>query len=330
MGANEKTQNALKLVEKGEALKKRGNLKEAIVCYKEAIEFDPECWKAYFRLSSAYKDARMRDEELNILRDALQIARGDQERAMTLNNLSDPLLFYEKIEDAIACLEQAVILEPDSSLYRGNLCGVLVREGEFQRSLDPLQRLRELAGDDDPGYLFNLGRSEAGFGHYGEAVIIFEKLAELYPDRKYAWRELARVYVELGWYADAERVCEDKMGYGLASCLILADMRHRTGRKQEAAAMTRKALEKMKGPSYFEEVRWHYCNRASHKELMAFVQNIAGKLGGTPWPHWILARLAVILDDIDMVRDQLHEVMDLDATLRPALETDDYFQHINI
>ena len=42
MGANEKTQNALKLVEKGEALKERGSLKEAIVCYKEAIEFDPE------------------------------------------------------------------------------------------------------------------------------------------------------------------------------------------------------------------------------------------------------------------------------------------------
>jgi tetratricopeptide (TPR) repeat protein len=325
-----KTQKALEMVEKGRAAEEHGQPAEAIACYKEAIEIDSDCWKAYFRLSSAYRDTRIRDEELNTLRDALEIPQSDQERAIMLNNLSDPLLFYGKVEEALSCLEKAISLEPNSAVCWGNLGSTLVREGEFKRSLAPIERQRELAGDDASGYLLNLGRAEAGLGHYGEAVMAFERLTELHPDRKYSWRELAKVYVELGWYDDAENICKDKLGNGMASYLIRADIRYRTKRKGEAATMTQKALENMREPSYFDEVRWHYCNRVSHQELMMFVRYIAEKLEGTPWPHWILARLATILDDHDVVREQLREVLSIDATLRTNIESDDYFQNIDL
>lgn len=323
-------QAALELVEKGENFARYGQKEKAIARYKKAIEAEPGLWKAYFKLSSAYKDTRMRREELDTLQSALTICQTDKERAMTLNNLTDVLSFFGEYEDAIMCLEQAITLEPESSIYWGNLCGMLIRGREYQRSLMPLKQLKELVGDETLTYLYNSGMAYFGLGHYAKAAINFEKCVELQPERKYLWRYLAKVYVELERYTDAEYICHERMRSGLASYLILANIRCRTGHKVEAAAMTQKALEAMGKPSRFDEVRWHYCNRMSHYELMESVQSIAQKLDDAPWPHWILARLAAVLDDTDMIKEQLHEILNIDETFRPNLEIDDYFQNLDI
>jgi tetratricopeptide (TPR) repeat protein len=324
------TQIASRLLEKGENLGRYGQIREAIAFYNAALRLNPEFWKAYFKLSSAYRDVRMRREELSTLQYAITVARTDRERSVILNNLSDVLSFYGNVDEAVMCLEQAMALEPENALYMGNLCAILVREKEFQRSLTLLQQLRDLVGDSASQYLSNLGMAKSGLGQYAEAAAIFEKFVELYPERKYIWRELAKVYVELERYEDAERVCREEMRPGLASYLILADARCRTGRRMEAAEMTQKALKTMKPPSYFDDVRWHYCNRVSHQELMAFVRDIAKRLDETPWPRWILARLAVILDDVETIQEELQEVLSLDETLKPAVQTDAYFQNIHL
>ena len=44
----------------------------------------------------------------------------------------------------------------------------------------------------------------------------------------------------------------------------------------------------------------------------------------------ILARLAVILDDLDVVQERLRKVLAIDSTLRTNMEADDYFQNIDL
>ena len=324
MSAKRRKEQALELIDNAELLRRDGQIKAAIAMYQEATKLDPGLWRAYFELASVYRDSRMRHEELNTLRKALKIVQTDHERAATLNNLSDVLSFFGDVEQAGVCMEQAVALEPQNALCWGNLCGLLIRERDFQSAIEPLQRFLKLSGDDATYYEM-LGRIEAGLGHYTEAVAAYEQSVDREPNRVWVWRELAKAYVEAGCYEDAERVCKQRLRPGLASHLILADIHCRIGSKEDAAIFTQKALETMGPPSAFEEVRWHYCNRTSHWELMEYVRDIAGKLEGVPWPHWISARLAAVMDDIDTVQEQIRKVLALDTRLRSGLEKDEFF-----
>ena len=58
---------------------------------------------------------------------------------------------------------------------------------------------------------------------------------------------------------------------------------------------------------------------------MEYVRDITEELAGVPWPHWISARLAAVLDDVDAVQEQIRKVLDLDTRLRSDLEKDDFF-----
>lgn len=324
MGTERRKEQTLDLIDKAELLRRDGQIKAAIAMYQKVTKLDPGLWRAYFELASVYRDSRMRHEELNTLRNALTIVQTDHDRATTLNALNDVLSFFGDVRQARVCMEQAVNLEPQNTLWWGNLCGFLIRERDFQSSIEPLQRFLELSGDDAT-YYYMLGRIEAGLGHYTEAVAAYEQSVDREPNRIRVWRELAKAYVEVGCYEDAERVCRQRLRPGLASHLILADIHCRIGRKENAAILARKALEAMGPPSVFEEVRWHHCNRTSHQELIEYVCSITEKLEGVPWPYWIFARLAAVMDDIDTVQEQIRKVLDLDIRLRSDLEKDVYF-----
>ena len=104
--------------------------------------------------------------------------------------------------------------------------------------------------------------------------------------------------------------------------MIQADVERRCGDDEKARARLKEALEAMSGPEAFEEVRWHYCNRQSHRELTAFVRQLTASLPSCAWGHWILARLLSVLDDHAAAAAEADRTVGLAPDLRQSLKAD--------
>lgn len=282
---------------------------------------------AYSNLAERHKAERRREEELLARRRVLGVAESDGERAAALVNLADPLSYFGRTEEALDCLREAASLRPHESFYWLNLAAYLIREGRAVDGLEALGSIEEMAGQD-AAYWMWVGRAKRLLGRQDEAVEAFRRSVALNPNAEHVWRDLAMALVEMGRYSEANEICEGRLRPGLVSHLIQADIESRKGDRTVACALVRQGLDAMSGPEAFEDVKWHYCNRQSHLDLIAFVRQLAAALPGCPWGHWILARLLSVLGDRSAATDEVSEMVRLTPGLAEAWKTDPYLRGI--
>ena len=281
----------------------------------------------YAELAEDCKARRRRDEELAMRRRALQAACTAGERAAALCNLADPLAYFGRMDEALQCLREALSLEPAAALHTRNLAAYLVRHGQAMEALEVLGRADQDVSDNAVYWMWR-GRASMLLERWADAIAAFRRTVALNPSAEHVWRDLAVALVEAGQYEEAGGIAEGRLRQGLASHLILADIERRLGHAESACALVKTALDAMAGPDAFEEVRWHYCNRRSHLELVAYVRRLAGVLPECPWTHWILARLMSILGDRDAVAAETREVVRLKPQAEKQLAGDPYLAHV--
>lgn len=272
--------------------------------------------------ADAHREARRRHRELAMRKKALTAARTDAERALALNNLADPLAFFGRAPEALAALREAAESAPKEAVYWLNLASYLIREGDADAGLDALERARHLSAGGDAYWLW-LGRARMLQGRHGEAANAFEQAAQASPSGRHIWRDLALAHLAAGRDDEAERVRREKL---LTAYLILARIACRKGKRDQACSMAKEALEAMGGPEQFEEVRWHYCNRRSHEDLIAFVRQVAAEMPSCPWPHWVLARLLAVLADRSSSAAEAREAVRLAPVAGDAIAADPFCQ----
>lgn len=316
--------NFTELIQCGRQLHESGNFDEAIKIFLQVVQIAPDNFDVYFSLAESYRISNRRHEELETMQKALSVSKTNDERAKALNNLSDPTAYYGYIEEAIGYLREAVSLFPDSAFYWMNLAGFLIREKNAIEGIELLERVKKLLEEDNHGYFMWLGRARMILGQYDAAVRAYERAVELKPEVSYLWRDLVMAYVDAGQYEKARQVCQTKLHQGLAYHLILARIACRIGDFLEARILTKKALEAMSDPSAFEDVKWHYCNRKSHEELIEYVKSISDAIPDCLWTHWILARLYSVLNDESSTTSEIKKALDIDPAITVSIKNDVY------
>jgi arylsulfatase A-like enzyme/Flp pilus assembly protein TadD len=259
----------------GNFLKKAERDAEAIAAYKQALALDPEHRESLFRLALAYKDqGRLKDARTGFerartldpkngrvlwqladialrerrfedaeaaLKDALG---GEVERERFLLKLGECYLEQRRLEDAEKALRDAIAVRSTLETAHFNLGLVYEERGEPEQAIAAYEK--ELAAHAKAyRAAFNLAKLLQKAGRPREALERFRQAATLAPDFAIGRLYLAKVLLDTGDLAGAER--EAKAGLALkpeASLAplghyVLADVYSRQGRLAEARAEQR-------------------------------------------------------------------------------------------
>ena len=99
-------------------LKAKGQLEEAIACYREAIRFKPGYVMAHRHLGNALLEKGQLDEAVACCR---EIVRLRPDYAPAYSNLGNTLRRNGQLDEAIACCREAIRLKPDLTEAHNNL-----------------------------------------------------------------------------------------------------------------------------------------------------------------------------------------------------------------
>ena len=243
---------------------------DAIAAYKRALALDPEHQETTFRLALAYKDqgrladartgferarsldpkngrvlwqladVEMRAQRLDAAEAILKDALGREvERERFLLKLGECYLEQKRLDEAEKALREAVAKRPTLETAHFNLGLVYEERGEPEQAIAAYQK--ELAAHAKAyRAAFNLAKLQQRAGRPREALEHFRQVVALAPDFAIGRLYLAKVLLDTGDLAGAER--EAKAGLSLApdpslaplGHYVLADVYSRQGRLAEA------------------------------------------------------------------------------------------------
>jgi Flp pilus assembly protein TadD len=118
-----------------------GNLKQAILEFQQAIQFQPDSVEAHNHLGVAL--ARMGDQD-GALKEFQRATELEPNDPTAYNNLGGLLAGKGGLEAAISNFEEAIKLRADFAEAHYNLGLVLLRKGLRERSMVEFQKAREL------------------------------------------------------------------------------------------------------------------------------------------------------------------------------------------
>jgi len=171
---------------KGDALKDRGMLKEAIQCYQKAIEKDPARAEAFNRLGNALQDQAEPEKALKCYQQAIRI---DSNFAEAYYNWGNLLKLGGQYPAAIDRYRTAVRLQPDFVRAYCNMGIALKATGNFKAAAKNFQHAIRLKPDFAEAYN-NLGNVLNDDGQFNAAVAHFQKATVLKPDYAEAFNNM--------------------------------------------------------------------------------------------------------------------------------------------
>jgi len=176
---------------------------EAIKCFEEAIEIDPNFADAYSYLSYCHALGwiLMWPGFDDILERANELAeRGvalDGTSAFALARLGWVQTFLRRYDQAIANLEKAIALAPNNAEVYATFGIALNYWGNPERGLELLEKAFSLDTIAPANWEFQMGHSYLLLRQYDEAITRINLMNELIPKFMYAYAFLAWAYAEL-------------------------------------------------------------------------------------------------------------------------------------
>ena len=161
----------------------------AEVHYQRTIALDSSHARAYIGLGRLYGDRGDQSEAIEALQRAL--ALGDATADYYLGNLYARQSLYQR---AIPHYQQAIERQPDYEQAYINLAGVYARQTEYSAAIQILTRgVTALPGSAE--LKFRLGWNHFVQGRYAAAMVQFEQVVGLDPQRHRAYDFMARIYM---------------------------------------------------------------------------------------------------------------------------------------
>jgi tetratricopeptide (TPR) repeat protein/SAM-dependent methyltransferase len=163
----------------------RGNHLVAEDLYRKAAEHDPRNAEATHFLGLSLCQTGRREEGLALMRSSVRLNGAE---TLYRQNLGFVLSQYGLLDEAEACLREAIAVQPRASLH--NFLGtVLQRRGEMQRALEAYRQALALDSSDDV-LQNNLGYAHFQLGEIGEAIARYRRAIELNPGNGMAHNNL--------------------------------------------------------------------------------------------------------------------------------------------
>jgi len=165
----------------GNHLAEAGNLDEAIVHYRQALQINPDHWDAHISLGTALAQEGDVDGAITQYQEALQIYPGDEVAHV---NLGIVLLQRGKKAEAIAHFQKGLQLEPDDVKALKYLAWLLATSPEASlrdgaRAVELARHANALTGGDNPIFLHILAAALAEAGRFSEALETAQRALQL-------------------------------------------------------------------------------------------------------------------------------------------------------
>ncbi len=176
----------------GNVLFDAGKLDEAIACYRQAIELEPKYAAAHFLLGNALANQGNLDEAVACYHNAIEV---DPRSYGAHHNLGHCLAIQGKLDEAVTCFRQAIEIAPRQPLAHNNLGNALERQGKLDEAIACYRQAIELDPKDAWKYN-NLAwllatTNDIKFRNYAEALALAQQAVQLDPQPWQIWDTLS-------------------------------------------------------------------------------------------------------------------------------------------
>jgi tetratricopeptide (TPR) repeat protein len=161
----------------GQILFERGQLEEAIACFRKALEIHPGLAEAYNDLGNTLLKQGRAEEAITDFQKALS-ARPDFADAW--DNLGVALLRQGRTAEAKAHFQRALELRPDCAEAHNNLGNLLLQEGQTDAAISRFRQALDILPDFAEAN-YSLAISLVQIGRTDEAVSRLRKAVEIQP-----------------------------------------------------------------------------------------------------------------------------------------------------
>ena len=191
-----KPQEVQDLCREGFSFSIRGEFKEALNYFQEAVEASPDDTAAWFGLGNCYIGLEQPAEAIEAYQ---QVIRTDPANPNAYYNLGHYYQQLGRYEEAVATFRDALSANPKHLPARFEMGEVLGRMG---RSEEEKQVYIDII-DQNPRFFpayYRLGLVYNRLGRYQEAIVAQNEVLKLKPDIAHAYYALGLVYANLGEY----------------------------------------------------------------------------------------------------------------------------------
>ncbi len=233
-------QSAVRLSNKGERLRERGKLDEAVALLDEAIGLDPQLAEAYAHRCACYSD---REEYAKAIEDADRAIALDPEMACAFRYRARAACSLNQFESAISDLTRVLQLEPEEPCTYYHLAGVRYGMGEYEAAIADIDRFLEKCPKTAAGYQarawsrLGLHQLDAALADIDEALRLEPKNAGFRCHRANILYESGRIDEASAQYESALVQDPDLKGGWLGGAILLKQAKFREAIEHFDAAL---------------------------------------------------------------------------------------------
>jgi tetratricopeptide (TPR) repeat protein len=241
--------SAWALNRRGQARVDQGQFDLALADFRAALEFDPNCWRAYHNrgvsLAQAGQFAEAFDDVCRVITINPKFAKAYANRATLYVQAGD-------IERAVADYQEAIRLEPNLTqalVGYGRLCHM---NGQFDEALAHFDRAMEQSSDVTAEVACSRGDLLVDLGRYRDALQDYAKAIDVDPQFEHAYRNGAWLLATCpdetirdaeAALAGAKKALECGYGDRCAALDTLAAAQANAGQYQQAVATISQAIQ---------------------------------------------------------------------------------------
>ncbi|MFO0982008.1 MAG: tetratricopeptide repeat protein [Planctomycetota bacterium] len=225
----------------GLAMAARNQAGDAIACFNQALQIDPELAGGHYNLGVSLASVGRDREAIDQFREALRI---DPELRVAARDLGDTLFHAGRVDDAIRQFRQLVHRWPDDSAAWVSLGDALAARG-FPQEAERCYRQAIRIQPTCAAGMYHLGNVLADTRRFAEAIIAYEDALLVQPAYQEVHINLAVTLVELGRVEAATPHIDAAMRLASArpeAHFSLGRLLARVGRRDEAVDELRIAL----------------------------------------------------------------------------------------
>jgi protein O-GlcNAc transferase len=225
---------------RGLKLHRKGQLEEAVSCYRKALQLNPNLAGVYNNMGAGLQGLGRLEEAISSFEMAVEI-RPDYIEAH--NNMGNLLQQMGRIDEAISSYHKVLELEPDLSEAHNNLGNAYHHMGQLSEAISCYQKALELRPDNAQAYC-NLGNGYQIEGRIDQAIFCYNKAVTLNPDNPEAYNNMGAALKHCGRLEEAvschRKALELEPGNAVAHNNLGSANKHQ-GKLPEAMACYRKA-----------------------------------------------------------------------------------------
>lgn len=266
----------------GAFLATHNNLPQAIECYMRCYNIDSSFPRIKTNLGMAFREIHDFDNAVALLTEALEENHQDLDKSRVLNRLAEAHIALEHFDKAYECLDQSLVLDDSNFTAMANMAMVHLQRKETEAARSAIQNAidkapkdanlyvmkaaiyddsekdedRETANKaiehalklaaDNPEIWIKVANRHLHFEEISKVIECLDKAIEIAPDSYQVWHSRAFLLSQIPSQTEESLRSFDQSialnPYFPGNWLMKAQVLHKVGRTQEAAACHRRGL----------------------------------------------------------------------------------------